>query len=820
MLRYRLGPILIAALAVLVAASGAAALLSGDARLLLLLVYGRYAGDPDELDTDHLLMLVLVGLVRVWGLWQLLPKRHDGSGGRPGADERWLRITLYVWALCELTDRLPWVDLPEIVVWAAAVVLLYRVMRGVSRSLRLVALVVGLLQPVRALAHLALEPASIDAEILYRVLPLGGVTWLLWLVLTLVAQAKDGRWRRGTLWAGAAVAAAPVLVPDLSFPFSPAYIWGEGAGLVIEVITAVWLGRSAREAGNPPRAANNATPPSLGPRVAPPEPHDTISPSPPSTTLPNPQPATSASPTGASASPPSTAPPRPHSTTAVSAAEPRVPPQPHSAASTSTRPPASRSGTALSPQARGGAATVRLRWWPVQVVAVVLPLVPAVVNCVDGVFTWVGPRGPVASWFDTGGWFLRQLWLPLDILVGIGGAAGLVLAAVLVRTPRLVLGTAGVLLVAAVVGAVSGVVGPSSTLLPDSALYESPLRGVPIFPDQMLSAGPGISPLWYSATFTASALLLLLAHGGSPRRRRPYQTVVASAATAAVLAFVPPSDQAPGRFTTASDCEAADPRMSGEQRFVCAVRRIESPPFGKEMPDERLIAYGRRLCGVYTRGDLREAAEFRAAHGVAVLDETALLGDICPKARADVDAAVAEEEAEMLAWEAEEQAQCDRAPRHRPLIEPVRATREKEPVWPEVWLEAYEEEGIPDDGAYEQDLDLVATSPGRLLIEVDTTYRVCVTTETYDRRPPVETKGWEHVVEVGYDSPTGSIVLTDNLAGVELPDLALRGRKGHYRIRVHYDPPDWEKRVGQRLLVMAWPGRGDDRVVHRAAVQR
>ncbi|MGR6914195.1 hypothetical protein ACU635_08080 [[Actinomadura] parvosata] len=798
MLRYRLGPILVAALAVLVAASGAVALLSGDARLSLLFVHGRYAGEPDELDTDHILMLVLVGLVRVWGLWQLLPKRHDGSGGRPGADERWLRITLYVWALCELTDRLPWVDLPEIVVWAAAVVLFYRVTRGVSRSLRLVALAVGLLQPVRALAHLALELASIDAEILYRVLPLGGVTWLLWLVLILVAQAKDGRWRRGTLWAGAVVAAAPVLVPDLSFPFSPAYVWGEGAGLVIEVITAVWLGRSAREVGHQPKTTNNATPAGVGPTLAPPEPHSAASLSPAEPSVP----------------------PQPHNTTPPSPRTP-VAPQPHNTASTSPGPPAARSATPLSPQARGGAAEARLRWWPVQVVAVVLPLAPAVANCVNGVFTWVGPRGPVASWFDTNGWFLRQLWLPLDILVGIGGAAGLVLAAVLVRTRRLVLGTAGVLLVAAVVGAVSGVVGPSSSLPPDSALYASPLRGVPIFPDQMLSVGPGISPLWYSATFTASALLLLLAYGGSPGRRRPYQTVVASVATAAVLAFVPPSDQAPGRFTTASDCEAADlARASGEQRFVCAVRRIESPPFGKEMPDERLISYGRRLCGVYTRGDLREAAAFRAAHGVAVLDETALLHDICPKARADMAAAVAEEEAEILAWEAEEQARCDRAPRHRPLIEPVRATREKEPVWPEVWLEAYEGEGMPDDGVYEQDLDLVATLPGRLLIEVDTTYRVCVTTETYDRRPPVETKGWEHVVEVGYDSPTGSIVLTDNLAGVELPDLALRGRKGHYRIRVHYDPPDWEKKVGQRLLVMAWPGRGDDRVVHRAAAQR
>ncbi|WP_068926210.1 hypothetical protein [Planobispora rosea] len=62
----------------------------------------------------------------------------------------------------------------------------------------------------------------------------------------------------------------------------------------------------------------------------------------------------------------------------------------------------------------------------------------------------------------------------------------------------------------------------------------------------------------------------------------------------------------------------------------------------------------------------------------------------------------------------------------------------------------------------------------------------CVTTETYTRRPPVETRGWHHVVEVGYRSPGGEIVLSDPMGGSTLPDPALRGRGGDYRIRVHH----------------------------------
>ncbi|MEW9551093.1 hypothetical protein [Nonomuraea sp. NPDC050783] len=97
-----------------------------------------------------------------------------------------------------------------------------------------------------------------------------------------------------------------------------------------------------------------------------------------------------------------------------------------------------------------------------------------------------------------------------------------------------------------------------------------------------------------------------------------------------------------------------------------------------------------------------------------------------------------------------------------------------------------------------------------------------MTVETYARRPPVETRGWDHVVEVGYRSPSGSIVLGDELSGAELPDLALEGRAGRYRVRVHYD---WFRRKGlykdgQRLLIMAFPGKGDEPVTYRRPSRR
>jgi hypothetical protein len=175
----------------------------------------------------------------------------------------------------------------------------------------------------------------------------------------------------------------------------------------------------------------------------------------------------------------------------------------------------------------------------------------------------------------------------------------------------------------------------------------------------------------------------------------------------------------------------------------------------------------------------------------------------------------------LLAWEAAQQRKCAKVPRHRPLIKPVKATVVKSPIWPELPLQAYEE-GAEDD-PFEDDLmeraqenDLVVSAPGHLIVFASTSLRSCVTIETYARRPPMETKGWAHVVEVGYQSPDGSIVLHDGLGSALLPDLAAHG-KGHYRIRVHLSQIPWkgEEQGAWRLLIMSYPGRGDHIIVHR-----
>lgn len=204
-------------------------------------------------------------------------------------------------------------------------------------------------------------------------------------------------------------------------------------------------------------------------------------------------------------------------------------------------------------------------------------------------------------------------------------------------------------------------------------------------------------------------------------------------------------------------------------------------------------------------------------HGLDVRGLSGTLAGICPAADAAVKARQAAQDREFEAWEAEEQRKCDATPRHRPRIRPVKAIRLKEPQWVDAGLEMYEDAATnARDDVYPQD-GLVLGGPGHLILNLHADHRVCVTVETYARRPPVEVKGWDQVVEVGYHSPTGRMVFNDGLSGTALPDLSLHGRKGHYRIRVHYA---WLRRKGdprgtQRLLIMAYPGPGDRLVTYR-----
>ncbi|AQZ63351.1 unnamed protein product [[Actinomadura] parvosata subsp. kistnae] len=489
-------------------------------------------------------------------------------------------------------------------------------------------------------------------------------------------------------------------------------------------------------------------------------------------------------------------------------------------------------GTLQPPSHRTEPVRARARWWPLPAVAIVLPLVPAAVNLARGVPFWLGPKNVLGDAVrEYTGSQATAYWVALDLLVGVGAPAVLILIAVRRRTRTLLRATTLTLFLLGGAGAVSAFTSQHSTffgelwLYPES-LYLQPGATVPYEGAQLLS--PGISPLWYALALTASGLLLLLLYAAPPAHRVRHHVLLAGLAAAVALCLLPAADLARGPATDCVlpepweiDMGEAEPReLTAEQKFVCSLRGNSGAQavlhvFPDTTPDQVVLAYGRRLCGVHTRNDPRELARLK-------IDRASLtypLAGICPSAATIVQAAKTRQDQEIAAMQADSQAMCDATPRHRPRIKPARAIRMKEPQWTDYGVLQTYEGGEEEET--EPDMDpgngLVSSARGTLAVMTHPDFDLCVTLETYTRRPPVETKGWDKVVEVGYDSPGGEIVFVDTLSGTELPNLALNGRKGHYRIRVHYAWFPWkgEAQSGQRLLIMAYPGKGDKELVYR-----
>ncbi|NUW36008.1 hypothetical protein HTZ77_32000 [Nonomuraea sp. SMC257] len=703
------------------------------------------------------LVLVLVGALQSWALWQVLRGRVRGELTDRGRAVGLLRLALYLGVGYSL------ITIPLIAatgghwLWSvtgvasglvrlAVVGLFFLVLRDTaSRGLRLFSLVAGTVACVSGIGTEITDAFGLySAEQVFTLAGGYGHVWLAWSVSILVAQARDPRWSAATVRTGVVAQVMFVLMPSGVVSFG-----GNGFPDVLMVYTLlgaasvfglVWDARTAHELANP---------------------------------LPGP-------------------------------------------------------GRGRAP------ARLRARWWPAAAAAVVLPAVPAAVNLARGRYHWIGPRGVIEQFVRVeGGSWDALTWLALDVFVGVGGPALLVLLAVLRRTRGAVRFTTPALTVAAAVGFVSAL---TATPLPEDFgdLYE----GAQMYPDELFAPGKGgevfvgISPSWYGAALLASALLLLLLYPAARVRRARRHVLLAGLATLVALGFVPAADQAVGPVTAAEDCgppeqwrsEPARRDLTRDQRFVCSFRQGDLIRFAAATPDAVILAHARRLCGVYTRNDPQEVARLQAREGLKRDALARPLAEICPGAAATVKAAAVEQDREIREWEADGRRMCDSRPRHHPLIRPVTVTRVKDPQFTDYGVvETYEPTGDDEDPADDdllertQDAGLVAARPGHLMILTDPDFPLCVTVETYTRRPPVETKGWDHVAEVGYQSPTGAIVLTDELSGTELPDLSLGGRAGHYRIRVHYDEftRKGQQENGQRLLIMAFPGKGDKPVTYR-----
>ncbi|MFB4264152.1 hypothetical protein [Nonomuraea sp. GTA35] len=314
-----------------------------------------------------------------------------------------------------------------------------------------------------------------------------------------------------------------------------------------------------------------------------------------------------------------------------------------------------------------------------------------------------------------------------------------------------------------------------------------------------VGAWGGLAGLWFflgPCLAPVLAALCALAAVRLPRHRlrrlllgRRFRRGVAVVPVLGLLGFVPAADLASGPIRPLV-CEPSYPytetASTGENAFLCQARRNGAYP---TLPDHRLLAHGREQC-----------ARYPATTVLAYL-----LAPICPRAAADWKRELDAEEAEFARKEAASRAECDRF-RHRPLVKPVRVARILE--FSEIGLEAYEDhEDSEDDPVMHQ--DLAGSATGVLRIHLAADFEQCVTTETYRRRPPVEVEGWDKVIEIGYLSPTGDFTLRDPFDSPQLPNLAVTG-KGHYRVRVHYREPGWETWTPQHLLVMVYPGRGDE----------
>ncbi len=83
-------------------------------------------------------------------------------------------------------------------------------------------------------------------------------------------------------------------------------------------------------------------------------------------------------------------------------------------------------------------------------------------------------------------------------------------------------------------------------------------------------------------------------------------------------------------------------------------------------------------------------------------------------------------------------------------------------MWPEYgFIESFEGDRYDETLFEAASRRTIMTSEGHLVLSTDTMNENCLQVEVYPRRPPVETKGWDTVVEVGYTSPKGRIALKD-----------------------------------------------------------
>ena len=337
--------------------------------------------------------------------------------------------------------------------------------------------------------------------------------------------------------------------------------------------------------------------------------------------------------------------------------------------------------------------------------------------------------------------------------------------------------------------------------------------------DCSISSSEEFDPLafaWSLHSLLTAALIIWAVRVRRTPRTYPSRGGHAAAVLGVVvlLATVPSMDAPLGKITPAASpvCKSWEmarympvptPPEDRETAFLCVARQSgELARRLADVPDVHAVAFGRRMCAAYLRGE----------RGAAIGDDEAqtAMKVLCPEVERREDADAEQAEVENRAFIAEARGRCRSLPRHRPRIRAARVERATMFV-SFGSLNAYEDDRGDDFASLNASVrnGLVGTAPGQLtILPADEVGHVCVTAEVYRRRPPVERKGWEKVVETGYRSTRGDLRLVDD-SGNATGNLAI-DRAGSYRIRVHMRGAEaamgQDGDARQEFLVMVFPG--------------
>ncbi|TMQ90645.1 hypothetical protein ETD83_34600 [Actinomadura soli] len=374
----------------------------------------------------------------------------------------------------------------------------------------------------------------------------------------------------------------------------------------------------------------------------------------------------------------------------------------------------------------------------------------------------------------------------------------------------------------------AGVIGPVMVCEPlllgyDAARWGGACADLWLFPyagRQIVSWAIGLVPVVLILTATyrpgrravraVSATVVVSLMFGVAADAQPPRTVMTS-----------PDDYKAVRYVDGENTEtlaSVVEHLSQHQRrlaYVCSLRGYpgllasgsKRPTEDDPLSDGVLLDQGERAC----RGDKQMSPHDLGRRG-ARWPTTKEMAYLCPETalpqQREADRRNAESVAEYRRYRVKALAYCKRTVPHGP-----RPVRQFTDLISGGESSSYSVGSGDDSTSFDKALHdgLVAAAGQTVTVSTGSEGDVCLTVRAYREAPPLVTKGWERVAEVGFDSADGRAEVGSLWAPVEAPPVTAAG-PGPYRLRVHVrgrnEPEAFSPEMPkEHHLIVVFPGR-------------